>query len=86
MTKPSIRKVNKSYGDYLDESEEEIEQLLVELDIAKASTTKAATKLADAKEAALKISSGLFEHIAAAEYRAEADEAVAKETPAKPEG
>jgi hypothetical protein len=84
MTKPSIRNVSKSYDAYYDESAEEIEHLFAKLDIAKASTTKAATKLADAKETALKISSGLFDHLDAAEYRAEAEKALAKETPEKP--
>jgi predicted phosphoribosyltransferase len=48
MTKPSIRNVNKHYDDYYDESEEEIDNLLAKLYLAKARTTKAATKLADA--------------------------------------
>jgi hypothetical protein len=85
MTKPSIRNVNKRYDDYYDESEEEIDNLLAKLDLAKARTTKAATKLADAKEAPLRNDSGLFAHLEATEYRAETDEAVTKETLVKPE-
>jgi superoxide dismutase len=86
MTKPNIRTVNTRYDDYYDKSEEEIDNLLAKLDLAKARTTKAATQLADAKEASLSNDSGLFAHLEAAEYRAEADEAVTKETPVKPEG
>jgi hypothetical protein len=86
MTKPSIRKVNKSYGDYHEESEEETEDLFAKLELAKASTTKAATELADAKEASLKDSSGLYDYLEAAESRIEAEEALAKETPEKPKG
>jgi superoxide dismutase len=86
MTKPSIRTVNKHYDDYYDESEEEIDNLLAKLDLAKERTTKAATELADAKEASLGLDSRLFDHLEAAEYCAEADEAVTKETPVKPEG
>jgi hypothetical protein len=54
MTKPSIRTVNKRYNNYYDETEDEIDNLLAKLDLAKAQTTKAATELADAKEALLK--------------------------------
>jgi hypothetical protein len=86
MTKPSTRTVNKRYGDYYDESEEEFDNLLAKLDLAKARTTKAATELADAKEASLGLDSGLFAHLEAADYRAEADKAVTKETLVKPEG
>jgi hypothetical protein len=49
MTKPSIRTVNKRYDDYYDETEDEIDNLLAKLDLAKAQTTKAATEFADAK-------------------------------------
>ena len=86
MTKPSIRNVNKRYDDYYDESEEKIDNLLAKLDPAKACTTKAATELADAKEASLKNDSGLFAHLEAAEFRAAADKAATEETPVKPEG
>jgi hypothetical protein len=77
MTKPRISTVNKCFDDYYDESEEEIDDLLAKLDLAKERTAKAATNLANAKEVSLDLDSGLFAHIEAAECRAEADEAVA---------
>jgi hypothetical protein len=67
MTKPRISTVNKRYGDYYDESEEEIVDLLAKLDLAKERTTKAATDLADAKEASLGLDSELFDRMEAAE-------------------
>jgi hypothetical protein len=85
-TKPRIRTVDNHFEDYYDESEEEIDDLLAKLDLAKERTAKAATNLANTKEASLDLDSGLFAHMEAAECRAKADEAVTKETPVKPEG
>jgi hypothetical protein len=80
MTKPHISTVNKRFDDYYDESEEEIDDLLAKSDLAKERTAKAATNLANAKEALLDLDSGVFAHMEAAECRAEADK------PVKPEG
>jgi hypothetical protein len=86
MTKPRVSTVTKRFDDYYDESEEEIDDLLSKLDLAKECAAKAATDLANAKEASLGLDSGLYDHMEAAEYRAAADEAVAKEASVKPEG
>jgi ABC-type uncharacterized transport system ATPase subunit len=57
MTKPRVSTVTKRFDDYYDESEEEIDDLLAKLDLAKERTAKAATDLANAKDASLGLDS-----------------------------
>jgi hypothetical protein len=86
MTKPRVSTVVDPFADYDDKSEEGIDDLLSKLDLATERTAKEATDIANVKEASLGIKSGLFDHMKAAQYRIEADEAAAKEAPVKPEG
>ena len=74
MTKPRVSTVIND-----DDDTGSLDNLFDKLDMAESRTAKEASKIADAKEAALNVSSGLFEYMSAAEYREEATSAVAKE-------
>jgi hypothetical protein len=79
MTKPYVSTV---VSDEDDDDPSFIDGLLAQLDLKPTSAAKA-SKIADAKQASLRYSSGLDEHISVAEARDTADVAEAREAQAQ---